>query len=154
MAHREALSLDERISRQVVEDDYRVSRLIAEGTGRPPNTDPVSTARELDLWNETDDTFDETLAWQQHLADGTLTQPDGMSLAAYDVATKKYPNRLPLMKSGRPRVSEQIAYANRMAARTAAQREREGHPASTDTAVTDTIDGGAPAGGGAPSMGG
>lgn len=114
------MSIDERVARQLVDDDYKISKLMAASWKPAPNAAPVSEARELELWMQTDDTFDEQAAWAQHLQAGTDPW-----VAKTDIALKKYPNRKGLMESTRPRVKEQIVYANAMAAKAARKRATE-----------------------------
>jgi hypothetical protein len=111
------MSIDERIARQLVDDDDRISKLMAESWSPPPNAAPVSEARELELWLQADPTFDERAAWAQHAAQGTDPW-----VARTDIALRKYPNRKKLMETGRPKVKEQILYANAMAAKAARKR--------------------------------
>jgi hypothetical protein len=123
MSRVEPMSIDERIARTLVEDDDRTARLMAQSWSPPPNAAPVSERRELELWQQADPTFDEQAAWAQHLQQGTDPW-----VARTDIALKKYPNRKHLMETGRPKVKEQIAYANAMAAkarRAAATQEAE-----------------------------
>jgi len=108
----EPLTLDERVARALVEEDDRVARLIAQDYGKPPSTHTLSQAKELELWMERDTTFDPVTAWQEHLLAGT----DPWN-AKTDIALRMYPHRRDLMRAMRPKVKEQIAYANRMAER-------------------------------------
>lgn len=106
------LSIDERVARLLVDEDYKQSKLMAASWSPPPNARPTSEARELELWMQEDPTFGERAAWAQHLAAGTDPW-----VAKTDIALKKYPNRKALMETGHPRVAEQVAYANAMAAK-------------------------------------
>lgn len=112
MANIQPMSMDERVAKQLIDDDDRTARLMAQSWSPPPNAAPVSERRELELWQQADPTFDEQAAWAQHLQQGTDPW-----VAKTDIALKKYPNRKHLMETGRPKVKEQIAYANAMAAK-------------------------------------
>jgi hypothetical protein len=111
------MSFDERVARALVEDDYRQAKRMAESWSPPPNAAPTSEARELELWNQRDPSFDPQQAWAQHLQIGTDPW-----VARTDIALKMYPHRKALMESTRPRVREQIAYANAMAQKSARAR--------------------------------
>lgn len=113
------MSLDERIARQVVADDFSRAKLIASNMGRPPGTGNVSEARMVALFLEEDPDFDEQAAYAQHLAQGTPPWD-----AVTDIALRKYPNRLELQKSFGPRVKEQVEGINRLAKRAEAELER------------------------------
>lgn len=126
------LTMDERIARQLVEDDDRQARLMAEDYGRPPGTEPVSDAREVELWNERDVTFDEQKAWLEHLAAGT-----DLWEAKTDIAMRKFPNRLALIQAHRPKAKEQVAWGNRMAERARKAREQQPEPSAATAYTTE-----------------
>jgi len=125
------MSLDERTARALTEDDHRISREMGAQYGRPPGTEHTSEARDLELWMKQDPTFTpeaEAQVWQEGLGQGG----DEWNIKT-DIATRKFPFRQQLMKAGRPRVKDQIAFANRMAERAerrAAAQQVEGPPAA------------------------
>ena len=124
------MSLDERTGRTLADDDHRVSREMGAQYGRPPGTEHASEARELELWMKQDPSFTpeaEAQAWQEGLGQGG----DPWNIRT-DIATRKFPFRQQLMKAGRPRVKDQIAFANALAEkaeRRAAEQQVQGPPA-------------------------
>lgn len=124
------MSLDERIARKLVDEDYAQAKLIAAGMGRPPGTKPTSDDKLLDLFMQADPSFDEQAAWAEHIQNGT----DPWN-AITDVALKKFPNRIGLMKSFGPRVSEQIDGINRLAKRAETRTQQQQQAAQTQQAL-------------------
>jgi len=130
------LSLDQRIAQHLVEEDWAQAKLMSAAYTPPPGGLPTSEARELELWDQTDPSFDEAKAWSEHLAAGT-----DLWVAKTDIAQRKFPNRRGMIEETRPRVKEQLAFAEKMAERSArarVTRQEEAERVSPSRAGTST----------------
>ena len=100
-------SIDERIARAILDNKDHLAEIVAAGKGQSYNMEKIGPQDELHWWNWADQSIDA----DAELAAGAMP---------IDVAMRKYPMRLRLVRSGgRVKLKDQIDYAKKMAERSA-----------------------------------